>query len=76
MIFFLPTFTYVCQYTTKNEFTCSEHSVSIRMSKKRSTGNQPLVLLREIKLGFPLFCVLRNGSWFGVFYRDGRLGEH
>ena len=35
-----------------NEFTCSEHSVRIRKSKKRSTGNQPLdaetIMLRNI----------------------------
>ena len=35
-----------------DEFTCSEHSVRIRRSKKRSTGNQPLdteiIMLRNI----------------------------
>ena len=31
------------QYASMNEFTCSEHSVRIRRSKKRRTGNQPLV---------------------------------
>ena len=30
------------QYTSMNEFTCSEHSVRIRGRKKCSTGNQPL----------------------------------
>ena len=45
----LRTFTYVyvrlrtyAQYASLNEFTCSEHSVRIRRSKKRSTENQPL----------------------------------
>ena len=33
------------QYASMNEFTCSEHSVRIRTSKKRSTGNQPLILI-------------------------------
>ena len=36
-----------------NEFTCSEHSVRIRWSKKRSTGNQPclnfLTILDQIR---------------------------
>ena len=41
-------FTYVYvrmlnKYALMNEFTCIEHSVRIRRSKKRSTGNQPLV---------------------------------
>ena len=36
------TYTYA-QYASMNEFTCSEHSVCIRRSKKRSTGNQPLL---------------------------------
>ena len=39
-------FTYVyvrdAQYASINEFTCSEHSVRIRRSKKRNTGNKPL----------------------------------
>ena len=30
------------QYASMNEFTCSEHSVRIRRSKKCSTENQPL----------------------------------
>ena len=30
------------QYASMNNFTCSEHPVRIRRSKKRSTGNQPL----------------------------------
>ena len=30
------------QYASMNEFTCSEHSVRIRSSKKRRTGNQSL----------------------------------
>ena len=30
------------QYASMNEFTCSEHSVRMRRSKKRSTGKQPL----------------------------------
>ena len=37
------------QYASMNEFTCSEHSV--RMSKIRSTGNQPLAMQdRGVKL--------------------------
>ena len=32
------------QYASMNEFTCSEHSIRIRMSKIRSTGNQLLVM--------------------------------
>ena len=39
MDFFFPT---CAQYASMNEFTCSENSVRIRRSKKRSTGNQPL----------------------------------
>ena len=39
MRFFLRTF---AQYASMNEFTCSEHSVRIRRSKKRITGKQPL----------------------------------
>ena len=35
-----------------NEFMCSEHSVRIRRSRKRSTGNEPLdteiIMLRNI----------------------------
>ena len=34
-------FCYVClrQYASMNEFMCSEHSVRLHRSKKRSTGN-------------------------------------
>ena len=45
--FHLRTLTYA-QYASMNEFTCSEHSIRIRRSKKRSTGNQPLKLQIEI----------------------------
>ena len=33
------------QYVSMNEFMCSEHSVQVRIrrSRKRSTGNQPLL---------------------------------
>ena len=39
------TYVYVRMLDTRqmNEFTCSEHSVHIRWSKKRSTGNQSLL---------------------------------
>ena len=37
----LPTY---AQYASMNEFTCSEHSVRIHRSKKRSTGNQHLLV--------------------------------
>ena len=35
------------QYESINEFTCSEHSVRTRRSRKRSTGNQPLAVKRK-----------------------------
>ena len=40
MFFYVRLRTYA-QYASLNEFTCSEHFVCIRKSKKRSTGNQP-----------------------------------
>ena len=45
MLFSSDAFFYVriyAQYASMNEFTCSEHSVRIRRSKKRITGKHPL----------------------------------
>ena len=47
------------QYASMNEFTCSEHSVRIRRSKKCSTGNQP---------GFPLGDFFRAKRFFLLSY--------
>ena len=44
MRFFYVRLRTYAQYASMNEFTCSEHSIRIRMSKIRSTGNQPLVM--------------------------------
>ena len=44
MRFFYVRLRTYAQYASINEFTCSEHSVRIRRSKKSSTGNQPLGL--------------------------------
>ena len=40
-VFFYVRLRTCAQYASMNEFTCSEHSVRIRRSKKRSTGNNP-----------------------------------
>ena len=50
------------QYASMNEFTCSEHSVRIRRSKKRSTRNQPLVTQTKatkliLNLNFVVVCL-------------------
>ena len=44
-VFFYVRLRTYAQYVSMNEFMCSEHSVQVRIrrSRKRSTGNQPLL---------------------------------
>ena len=54
------------QYAAMNEFTCSEHSVRIRSSKKRSTGNQPLLRLFSSNAFFFYVRVLNTRQWMSL----------
>ena len=73
-VFFYVRLRTCAQYPSMNEFTCSEHSVSIRRSKKCSTRNQPLLVRRAqnfgqrcsldyLLLSFKPAQVIPSGAW-------------